>query len=104
MKPRTAVRIGATSSLVLGLVLIIVASLNLRIRPLGTDPEDIRPGDVFCITVPETIGHARTRPTTVDALKQEIDTSLRAVALVWTAFIGGIVLSSVSIGVLVYTR
>lgn len=104
MRTRTIVRIGAASSLLLGVILIIVSSLNLRMRSLGTNPESIRAGDVFCLTVPETIDRRRSPLEARDPLEQEVETSLRAVALVWTAFLSGILLSGCSIGVLVYTR
>lgn len=124
MRTATWTRVHAWIMALLGIYLVIVASLNIRIRSLR-HPQSLRPGDVLCISIPQvrlvhrigesaqrvvnnsdmdnanTINDAHNNMNDLNRLMMlEYETSLRATVLMWSCLIVGILMIVSSAGIL----
>jgi len=72
---------------ILGIALVIVSSLNIKFKVLS-DSYVPQPGDVFCTKVPQNVDISNLS----SIQSSEKHTTEKAVALLWTAFIAGILL------------
>ena len=112
---RAHIRIYSTVVLVAGIALIVIASLNIRIRTLY-HPKSLRPNDVVCSYIPSYNDIVNTGDVTMNSdgtvifdspdlrnlERKEVRTSIFAFALMIVALTTGILLSTASIVVLYY--